>query len=244
MRKVLLVIIGILILFLGGILYLNLTKAEDKEVVYEIEVVAQTEFDFYNTSCVTEEGYFCVKTIPDVMISGIKEDLVLKIAKSDAYLFGTSNLTDLTMTLYWGGALVYTFKTDTVLADSLNSFNKNIEINILGKRYLAIGYLASNSSLTNEKALDIVDITDKQIVSSLGLGSLTINTLNGTEFDGSYYRVFAGSLFYYTYECDQNLTSNYTLKEQKMIINNGVISTPEVVSEYNNTNSTITTTTC
>lgn len=244
MRKVLLVLIGILIVFLGGILYLNLIKEDTKEVVKSEEEVVLTSFDFFNASCVVEEGYFCVKTISDVSISGIKKDLVLKVAKSDSYLLGTSNLTDLTATLYWGGGLVYTFKTDIVLADSLASYNKNIKIDILDNRYLVINYLISNQSLTNEKVLDIVDITDKQVELSLGLGSLTINTLNGTEFDGNYYKIVDGSLFYYTYECDQVITTNYSLKEMSLISTNGVLSAPEVVNEYNNTNSTIITTIC
>src|SRR5690606_13448782 len=143
-----------------------------------------SSFDFSNISCTSEENFFCIKTIPDVTISGVTEDLVLKISKSESYLLGSSNLTDLTLTLYWGGKLTYTFKTDTVLTDSLASYNKNIKIDILDKRYLIINYLASDSSLVEGKVLDIVDIADKQVKLSLGLGSLVINTLNGTAFDG------------------------------------------------------------
>ena len=244
MRKFLLIVIGLLILFLGGILYLNwpTKEVEKKEVVNNEEVV--TNFNFSDVTCESEEGYFCVKTIPNVSISGVKENLVLKTSKSESYLFGSSNLTDLTTTLYWGGTLVYTFKVDTVLTDSLTSYNKNLEINVLGNRYLVIGYSVSNSSLTEEKVLDIVDITDKQVKSSLGLGSLVINKLNNVDFDGSYYKIVDGSLFYYTYECDQLVNTNYSLKEMKITSVNGVISTPEVITEYNNTNSTITTLAC
>ncbi len=241
MKKVLLIIIGLLIVFLSGILYLNWPAKEIEKEIKEEPVL--TSFNFTNGDCDTLESYFCVKTIADVSISGVEKDLVLKITKSASYLVGSSEVVDLTMNLYWDDILVYTFKPNTYLVSELTNYSPDIKIDVLDNRYLVIGYIATNNTLVDEKALDVVDITNKQVVASLGLGSLEINTLNNIEFSSTYYKIVDNKLIYYSYECNQAEPGNYFLREISGTFNNGILE-KETLTEYNNTNSTTTNISC
>ncbi len=241
MKKVLLIIIGLLIVFLSGILYLNWPTKEVKEETKEEPVV--TSFNFTSSNCETIDNYFCVKTISDVSIGGVTKDLVLKITKSADYLVGSSSVTDLTMGLYWDDILVYTFKPNTYLALELTNYEADIKIDVLDNRYLVIGYIATNNTLVDEKVLDVVDITNKQVVASLGLGSLEINTLSNIEFSGSYYKITDNKLIYYSYECNQAEPGNYFLREISGTFNNGILE-KETLTEYTNINSTTTSISC
>lgn len=238
MKKVLLIIIGILIIFLSGVLYLNWSEKEvsEKQVAPETLI---TNFDFYEEDCQVEEGYYCVKTIKDVSISGVEEDLVLKVTKSEFYIQGVVTLTDMAMTLYWGGNLIYTFNPDTIATFELDDYNKEININILNNRYLAVEYIATpNATMVSEKSHDVIDITNKQVVAQLGLGCTEIGSLNGAQFSGDYYRIIDNSIFYYTLEADLLVPGNYILREIKGTFNNGVLE-KETITEYTNTNSII-----
>lgn len=237
MRKLLLIIMPILIAFLGVVLYLNWPEPEANIMIPKPEEVVLTSFDFYEEDCQVEEGYYCVKTIKDVSISGVEEDLVLKVTKSEFYTQGVVTLADMAMTLYWGDNLIYTFNPDTIATFELDDYNKEININILNNRYLAVEYISTpNATMVSEKSYDVIDITDKQVVAQLGLGCTEIESLNGTQFSGDYYRIIDDSIFYYT--LDLLVPDNYILREIKGTFNNGTLE-KETMTEYTNTNSTI-----
>ncbi len=246
MRKFLLIIIPVMMLFLGYILYLNWpTKESEKKIGNpdEEEVTILTNFDFYDVSCTSDATYFCIKTIKDVNINSTNKDLILKTTKSADYLINGVSYNDLVTTLYWGEDLIYTAQTDVIETDSLAEYNSDFTINVITNRYLAISYFTTDSSSLINKVYDVVDASSKTTLANLGMGKIEINTINSEPFDGSYVILIDGYLIYYTYTCDQTNAGNYLLKEVKGTLNNGVFST-ETLNEYNNTNSSLTSISC
>jgi len=246
MRKFLLILIPIIIAFLGYVLYLNWPVKESEKKIEnpdDKEVTVLTSFGFYDVSCETDETYFCTKTIANVNINSTNKDLVLKTIKSDAYLINGVNYNNLVTTLYWGEDLVYTAQTDVIETASLAEYNSDFTIDIIANRYLAISYFTTDAAGLLNKVYDVVDITTKTTIANLGMGNTEISTINGEVFDGGYVTLIDGYLIYYAYTCDLVTTGNYSLKEIKGTLNNGVFST-ETLNEYNNTNSVLTNTSC